>query len=230
MYCVKCGVHLADTEKVCPLCGTRVYHPDIQQEAVHPLYPPNRLPRVKTRSKALNGAILILFFIPLFISLISDWQADSTLDWFGFVAGGLLLGYIAFGFPLWFQKPNPVIFVPCNFAAIGVYLLYIDLITGGHWFLSFALPITGGICLIVCTLVTLLHYLRRGRLYIWGGAFIALGALILLIELLLDMTFHIGFIGWSIYPLIVLVLLGGVLLYLAINSSARQIMERKLFF
>ena len=27
MYCVKCGVELADSQRVCPLCGTRVFHP-----------------------------------------------------------------------------------------------------------------------------------------------------------------------------------------------------------
>ena len=37
MYCVKCGVRLADTEKVCPLCATRVYHPDLEQPKTPPL-------------------------------------------------------------------------------------------------------------------------------------------------------------------------------------------------
>ena len=31
MYCIKCGVELADTEKQCPLCGTLVYHPELEQ-------------------------------------------------------------------------------------------------------------------------------------------------------------------------------------------------------
>ena len=31
MFCVKCGVALADSEKACPLCGTRVFHPDLPQ-------------------------------------------------------------------------------------------------------------------------------------------------------------------------------------------------------
>ena len=39
MYCVKCGVELADGEKQCPLCGTRVYHPDIQTNEAFPPYP-----------------------------------------------------------------------------------------------------------------------------------------------------------------------------------------------
>lgn len=230
MFCIKCGVRLADTEKQCPLCGTVVYHPDLKQEAVRPLYPPGRIPKAKPKSKALNGAILILFLIPMLVSLISDWQTDGVLSWFGFVAGALVLGYVVFALPLWFQKPNPVVFVPCSFAAVAVYLFYINWVTGGGWFIGFALPVTAGLCVITCAVVTLLHYLRKGRLYIWGGAFIALGVFMLLIEFLLGITFRLSFLGWSFYPLIVLVLLGGVLIYLAINRTAREIMERKLFF
>ena len=32
MYCANCGVKLADSEKVCPLCKTVAYHPDIKRE------------------------------------------------------------------------------------------------------------------------------------------------------------------------------------------------------
>ena len=45
-----------------------------------------------------------------------------------------------------------------------------------------------------------------------------------------SVTFHFGFVGWSVYPLCVLLLFGGLLIYLAINSSACEIIERKLFF
>ena len=40
MYCIKCGVELADSEKKCPLCGTVVYHPDIKQGEAKTPYPP----------------------------------------------------------------------------------------------------------------------------------------------------------------------------------------------
>ena len=168
--------------------------------------------------------------IPLFDCIVAVLQLDGRLEWSGYVAGALMLSYIAFALPMWFQKPNPVIFVPCNFVATALYLLYINIATGGTWFLSFALPITGGLCFITCTVVTLLYYLRKGRLYIVGGAIMALGALMLLMEFLMGVTFQLPFIGWSIYPLCVLMLFGGLLIYLAINSSAREIIERKLFF
>lgn len=230
MYCIRCGVKLADTEKSCPLCNTAVCHPDFPAAPAKPLYPAGRMPKSGSGSKGLNGAVIILFLIPLLVCLVADLSLDGAVRWFGYVAGALVVAYVVFALPLWFRRPNPVIFTPCGFAAAGAYLLYIDLATGGGWFLSFGLPVTAGLCLITCAVVTLLYYLNRGRLYIIGGGLMALGAFMLLVEFLLVWTFGLSFIGWSVYPLVVLMLLGGLLIYLAINRSAREILARKLFF
>ena len=229
MYCVKCGVKLADTEDNCPLCNTAPGEPVIKREPARALYPKNRYPEVSVRPGAINGTILCLFLIPLFVLFFVDMQTKGSLDWFWYVAGALVLAYIVLALPIWFHKPNPVIFVPCDFAATALYLLLINLLTGGNWFLSFALPVTGTVGLIVTTVVVLLRYLRKGRLYVFGGAMIAMGIVMLLVELLLSVTFHAAFVLWSVYPLIVLVLLGGLLIFLAINSAARERMERKFF-
>ena len=230
MYCVNCGVKLADTEEKCPLCQTVVYHPQLQQEKVEPLYPKGKMPPTNNVRRALSGFIIFLFALPLVISFFSDLHFDRTLDWFGFVAGGLLVSYITFFLPLWFQKPNPVIFVPCDFAAVILYLWYIDFAVEGGWFFTFALPVTAGLGLIVSAIVTLVHYVGRGKLYIFGGAFVALGFWLLALEAELVCTFPIEFIGWSVYPLLVFAFLGGMLIYLAIHPAAREVMERKLFF
>ncbi|MBO5253526.1 MAG: hypothetical protein J6C51_06260 [Clostridia bacterium] len=230
MYCVNCGVKLADSEQKCPLCSTAVYHPDIERTQGKPLYPQNKMPDIKAGTKALCGALIILFMIPLVTCFFADLLIDGRFDWFGYAAGALLVAYIMFALPLWFNKPNPVIFAPCNFVATGLYLLYIDLTTSGNWFLSFAFPVTGGFCLIVCAVVTLLYYVRRGRLYIIGGMLIALGGFSMLVEFLMGITFNMRFIGWSVYPLVVLVLFGGLLIYLAISRPAREVLKRKFFF
>ena len=115
MYCIKCGVKLADTEKKCPLCETVVYHPDLEQIVERPLYPNNKMPHSSSGAKALNGVVMILFFIPLLTSFFADILHDGSMGWFGYVAGALAVFYVAFALPLWFKKPNPVIFVPCNF-------------------------------------------------------------------------------------------------------------------
>lgn len=230
MYCIKCGVKLADTEKKCPLCNTVVYHPDFTNANAQPLYPSGKKPEKKSGTKAINGVIIFLFLLPVVVCVIADLMHNGILDWSGYVTGALVLSYIALALPQWFDRPNPVIFVPCDFAALGLYLWYINFATGGNWFWSFALPVTGGFALITCAVVTLLRYLRKGKLYVFGGAFAATGAFMLLIEYLMIFTFDLNFTGWSFYPMASLVLIGALLIYLAINKGAREIMERKLFF
>lgn len=230
MYCARCGVKLADDLSVCPLCGTQAYHPDIERTLTDGQYPREKYPQKQTRTLVGQVILSILFLLPLLIVPLCDLQINGHVTWSGYVTGAILLSYIIIVLPTWFPKPNMVIFVPCNFAAAALYLLYINFATGGNWFLSFALPVTGGIGLIVTAVVTLTKYVPRGNLYTFGGAFIALGGFMLLIELLIKMTFGIPrFIGWSLYPLIVLVILGGALIFLAINRSARETLERKLF-
>ena len=63
MYCIKCGVKLADTEKRCPLCSTIVCHPDFESISDRPLYPSNKPPTNNSGSNALNVVMIILFLI-----------------------------------------------------------------------------------------------------------------------------------------------------------------------
>ena len=231
MYCIQCGVKLADTEKRCPLCGTVPFHPDIPREQGTPLYPPDRYPRQQVSRKGVLGVVTILLMIPMLITLICDLGINARITWSGYVIGALGLGYVAAVLPLWFRRPNPAIFVPCDFLAVGAYVLYIDLSLKGGWFLGFAFPVIGYLGLLVSTVVILIRYTRRGALYIYGGALMALGAFLPLMELLMVITFRLpGFIGWSLYPLVALVLLGGALIFLAICRPARESAKRKLFW
>ena len=230
MYCIKCGVKLSDTEDKCPLCGTVPYHPDISRIQIDPLYPKNQQP-VTHVSKV--GALIIIsgvFLLPLIISLLCDLLLSGSVTWSGYVIGALLLSYELVVLPTWFKKPNPVIFFPCGSLAIGVYLLYINAQTGGNWFLTFAFPITCALGVILSVVVTLLKYTPRGSLYTLGGMFIALGALMPLIEYLIFVTFGIAAkVTWSIFPLAALVLIGAAFIFFAICRPAREAMERKFF-
>ncbi len=232
MYCIKCGVELPDTEKQCPLCHTQlILPPDYEAKEQTPLYPPGKYPDREKRRLVAQGIILAAFLMPMLIVLILDYQVGGAVTWSGFVIGALMVSYVMIGLPTWFRRPNPVIFVPCSFVAIGVYLLYIDLAIHGNWFLSFAFPVTGGVGLIVTAVVTLLKYVGKGKMFIFGGGAVALGGFLLLVEYLMAITFpNTGMIWWSLYPMVVLVLLGGVLIFLGICAPAREVLERKTFF
>lgn len=230
MYCVNCGVKLADTETKCPLCGTTVFHPDIAREEKSSLYPKNKYPIDDKSTLGLAILATVMFLIPFGMVLISDLWFHHSITWSGYVIGALVLGYMMFVLPLWFRKSHLVIFVPCWFVATGLYLLYVNFATGGGWYISFAFPIVCSSGVIITTVVVLLTYLRRGRLYIFGGATIAVGVVMPLIEFLMYTTFaNVPFIGWSFYPLTSLVLIGGLLIFLGICRPAREAMERTFF-
>jgi len=229
MYCVKCGIRLEGTEEKCPLCDTQCSIHYLKGDMEPSLYPKGKYPPKPAGNAVRSGAILFLFVMALLVSFFVDLQPDQSLGWSYYAAGAVVLLYVVAALPGWFRDPNPVVFVPCDFGAVLLYLLMIALLSGGKWFLPFALPVTGMIGLIVTTVVVLLRYLRKGRLYVLGGAGMALGGVIVVMELLMGIAFGTAFSGWSVYPLIVLVLLGGMLIFLAINKTAREKMERKFF-
>ena len=230
MYCIKCGVELADGKKACPLCGTVPYHPDIEGTAASPTYPPFVKPE-----KKMNRRLTMLLFTLLYVLcaaqlVLCDAVISSSITWSAYAVGGMALFYEAVFLPLWFKKPNPVIFTPCAFAAAALYLLEINLLTDGGWFLSFAFPVVGIAGLIVTAVVTLVKYLRKGYFYIIGGAIITMGASVMLVELFATVTFKLDeFHMWSVYPASGSLLLGLAIIVLGFCKPLRDWFAKKFF-
>ena len=189
MYCIKCGVELADSEKVCPLCGTRVYHPDIEIKTTEPPFPEYKLREPRMNLRGIMFIVTMIFAALIVQLVICNISISNASEWSGYAIGAVLLLYELVALPLWFKRPNPVIFVPCGFAAVLAYLLYIDLAAHGGWFLKFAFPVVGAYGLLVTAVVTLLKYVRRGHLYIFGGALIAHGIYMTFLEMMINIAF-----------------------------------------
>ena len=231
MYCVKCGAELADSESVCPLCGTKVYHPDITREDVPPTFPEGDDTAVKVNFKGIMFAITLVFAAAAAQLLICAFSFPGANVWAGIAIGGVILLYIIVCLPMWFRNPNPVIFVPCDYAAVLLYVLYICIVLRGNWFLSFAFPVIGANAFIVTAAVALLHYLRRGWLYIFGGALIAHGGFMVLLEFLIGINFlHDPTLRWSYFPLVACFILGMGLIIIAICKPLKESLKKKLFF
>lgn len=229
MYCIKCGVELKDSERVCPLCKTMVFHPDIPSPSGEKPYPEYVAPVKRFNRFGALFVLTFIFIIPALITLLIDLEINSAVRWSGYVFGGLLVSYVTFVLPLWFRRPNSVIFIPCACASAILFLLYICFATGGHWFLPLALPISGIATLLLTAVVALLKYLNKGKLYIFGGAFIALGGFSMLIELFINITFGFKFVFWSVYPLVACALVGLLLIIIAICKPLRRSLDKKFF-
>lgn len=230
MYCINCGVKLADTEEKCPLCGVTVCHPDFPKPVGEPLYPRHRYPAPRAASKAAQIVVTTLMAIAFLTTLFVDFQVNGGITWSGIAAGGIAFGYILLVLPFWFKRVNHLVYVPGVFLAAALYLLYINCAVDGDWFLGFALPVTVYAGVLVTVMVHLLLRRRDRALAVLGGGFIALAVLMPLMEGLIVAVFHRPrVVGWSVYPLISLALLGVMLIFLAVNRRAREKMEQKFF-
>ena len=232
MYCVKCGVELANTENKCPLCGTVAFHPDIVRGKAEPTYPAFVKERERMRPQGVLFILSVLCCLPIAICLFCDLYYGNGLTWSGYPIGGILLLYTVFILPAWFYRPNPVVFCPVSFAVLGLYMMFIDFQTKGDWFLTFAFPIIVYLAALVCSVVTLMRYTRGGRLYIAGGAFIATGILCVVIELFMNLTFldrPLFNLFWSVIPLIACFLSGMMLIVIAIVKPWRESLKKRFF-
>ncbi len=230
MFCIQCGVELAASETKCPLCGTAVYHPDLNIKPGTPPYPPYAKPNLRVNRRGALLIITALFVMVILQLLVCEYTIFGKFNWSLYASGAIALLYVFAILPSWFRRPNPVIFVPCDFVAIGVYLLFINYQTGGHWFLSFAFPVVAIFGMIITAVIALIRYVKRGYFYILGGFMLATGGAILLLEFFMNLTFYFPkFYFWSVYPLIGFTLIGMALIIIGICKPLRETLAKKFF-
>ena len=230
MYCIKCGVELSAGQKICPICETRVYHPDLPVEEGKPTYPQKAFQSEEFNPRGVLFVISIL--AALTVALIMGFEISRLhrVHWSGYVAGGILLAYLMAVLPWWFHRPNPVIFIPCDFAGILALLFYISWQSGGNWFFSFALPITATLGVIVSAMVAVIRYVRRGYLYVIGGGLIAVGVWTVLLEYFLRTVFTAKTsIYWSPFAFATFFTMGMMLIVIAIVKPLKESL-RKIFY
>ena len=228
MYCVKCGVKLQDGTETCPLCQTPVWNPE---QLVRERSFPDSLPeRHRESGRPLAMAMMVLAIVEIIVVMIVCFRLYGELRWGGYVIGGIALFYVIAFLPQWFHAPKGAVFVPLDHAAAAIYVLYICMKTGGHWSLSFALPIVIGSCLISTAMICLLKYVQGGRLFIFGGFLIVMGGFTMLVEFFEHLTFGTPMFRWSLYSLSGFAGAGIFLLLCGIIPSMRHELERRFFF
>lgn len=228
MYCINCGIELSDGQKICPICQTRVYHPDLKKTEALPTYPRKAFKSEEINIRGLLFVVSLLHLIPIIFALILDLNLNGRIDWFGYVVGSVMLLYVCAVLPLWFKRPNPVVFIPCDFLVLAVFLWNINLKLEGEWFWTFALPITAAVGALATGIIALLKYVKRGRLYIFGGSFILSGVLVTVIELLMHLTFEVKHTGlaWSLYPTVFLAVIGIGLIVIEIVKPFKESLKK----
>ena len=228
MYCVRCGVRLQDGAESCPLCETPVWNPE-QSRKEHG-YPDHYPLAQKESGLPFAVSLTVICVMAITVILIVCLRLYGELRWGGYVLGGIALFYIVAVLPRWFRRPPIEVFIPVDHAAAALYVLFICLHTGGHWFMSFALPVIVSSCLISTAMICLLKYVKGGKLFILGGFLLALGGFTVLVEFFEHLSFGTEMFRWSLYSLSGFGSVGLFLLIAGMIPPLRQGMRKRFFF
>ncbi len=227
MYCVKCGVRLQEGTERCPLCQTPVWNPDGAE--AKPSFSDRYPAPLKSRRYPVLAFLTALMAAGSLSALIFCLTNLNGVYWSGYVMLGCALIYFTVLFPFWFDKREPLIFVPLAFVLVAGYLLYICLYNKGRWFLSFAFPVTMLTGLLTTGSVAFFRFGKRRRLLKTGILLVAIGCSAMLVELFQVITFGGRMFTWSLYPVCGFSVIGLFLILCGLIPPWREYLERKLF-
>ena len=227
MYCVKCGVRLQDGTARCPLCDTPVWDPGGTEPV--PTFSDRYPIPPKSHRYPIMAFLAVLLIAVSLSALIYCLTNEHGVSWSGYVMLGCAFLYFGVLLPFWFNRREPLIFVPVASLLAGGYLLYICLKTGGHWFLSFAFPVTLLVGALTTASVAFFRYGKRRRLLKTGIFLVVIGCSAMLVELFQRITFGGKMFSWSLYPVCGFSLIGLFLILCGLIPPWREYLERKLF-
>lgn len=196
-YCVNCGVELSPNAQRCPLCQTPVWHPPAE-EKTQPYFATKRTV-VADPPRGLLAAILSSMLLSVIVCCgLLNLLLKPEYAWSLYIIGAVVMLWLWFVLPLILRMPT-FLKLTVDVAAVGVYVYFISISTGGTWFWGLAAPILGLLCVLVFLLAYLLRDGRHTRLSRASLAVGAVGLLTLGIEYCTDAYLHgIWDPGWSL--------------------------------
>lgn len=231
-YCVNCGVRLAESEALCPLCETPVVNPRAaRSEDGYTPYPP----RVETQR--VNGSFIaflgfLILLIPIVVTFVCDLLGDFTISWSLYVAGAAIMLFIFVFVPMFFKKPLVYLFIAMDGCAVSLYLALIAWMNGGilSWFLPVALPVTLATSALV-NCVTLIFRIKKLRLLPkYAILCYMLSVYFVVLEIILELAYYKEILLiWCWYALAPLVLLGALLFLVNRKEGLVDELRRRLF-
>ena len=231
-YCVNCGVELAQSERICPLCGTEVVNPRQPYDRKAPKPFPTGLDLLTPDDhRGFNAVVLsLLFALPAAVCLACDVAYTRGAGWSMLVIGAAAMLWIFIVPALLIRRHRVLLCGILNTAALLGYLFIIErFLARGMWFMQLALPLVLlGDVLFVLDYV-LIARVVRGRFRQAAVAVATVPLLLIGIEICLDLYLDGGVNQlWSYFVMIPCLLLAALLLVLDRRQAFKSQMRKRL--
>ena len=230
-YCVNCGVELDKSLKACPLCSTKVYHPEKEQINEKEISP---FPKEKGEVEKISRLDSVIYLSVLLLSVVITCSLLNLLVynsvWWSIPVNGIcMMLWVFIITAAYSEKITIYTTLLCDAISIGMYLYLISImVQTDDWLYEIALPILI-ITLALLELFTLLsktipYSLLVGTLYF----FITVAGICLTTEIVVDLYINKNInISWSAIVLTVCVIIIIMIVMALIMKPLRNYISKR---
>lgn len=227
-YCVNCGVKLKESEKVCPLCNTKVINPNNLKPEFIPAYSQNIEKAKKVNKKYLCFLITIILMGVTIITVLCNLIFTGNITWSIYVVASILFLNSKLSFVLFKNKFFPLFIDLLTTETLIYVIAYLN--NGLHWFYYLVCPFIFiiWIYIILCTFV--LSKKKYNLLRRFSVAFSFISVILLIIESCIDMyKYEKITINWSIYAILPIIIIGTILFLISYNRKLIEEIKQRIF-
>ena len=227
-YCVNCGVKLKESEKVCPLCNTKVINPNNLKTDFIPAYSQNIEKTKKVNKKYLCFLITIILMGVTIITVLCNLIFTGNITWSIYVVASILFLNSKLSFVLFKNKFFPLFIDLLTTETLIYVIAYLN--NGLHWFYYLVCPFIFiiWIYIILCTFV--LSKKKYNLLRRFSVAFSFISVILLIIESCIDMyKYEKITINWSIYAILPIIIIGTILFLISYNRKLIEEIKQRIF-
>ncbi len=232
-YCVNCGVELDATLSACPLCHTKVYHPDHPADTTGPKpYPSTRGVSEPVKRREFTILMTIVCATVSVVCGLLNFLLFSSGAWSLYVIGVCILLWI-FLMPAFFpESSNLLLNLTIDGLGLGVYLGCISLLHPGNgWFLQLALP-TVILATVALEIFFSIAYAGNSTTIRRSVAFFTLLAIFCVsLEIMIDLYVKESvFLFWSVIVLACCIAIDIVLVTISLQQGLRSEIRKRMHF
>ena len=227
-YCVNCGVKLKKSEKVCPLCNTKVINPNIINENYKPVYSREIEEHKKINIKFLCMLITEILFIIALITLFCDFLITRKISWSIYVVASIIYLDSKLSFILYKKKIIPLIIEFLSTEGLLFTIAYLN--NGLHWFLYLVCPFILITWLYIILCILIFKNKKFNLFKKFSLSFLSISFLLLVIEICIDLFKYEKInLSWSIYALLPITIIGSLIFIFSFNQKLIDEIKQRIF-
>lgn len=232
-YCVNCGVELDPSATACPLCNTRVYHPEqpVRTDLVTP-YPTAKGTVETAGAKEFTILMSIILLTTSLVCVLLNLFSIPFGHWSFYVVGICAMLWV-FLVPLFFPGKTAIyVNLLLDSCSILLFLGMVSCLHPNHqWFLRIALPIVLLTTMLLEILCFFIFYLKCSMIMKAIVSVTSAAILCIAVELLIDLFFNQSiFLRWSAIVLTCCVVIDAILFTIYLREGLRSEVRKRMHF